>query len=78
MAIYRLIANGSFEPEAIEAMTAAYEGAIADLRLVDRNDPVTDLLAKSIITIASTGERSPEALKARAFNALGIRKIDAA
>ena len=58
-------------------MTAAYESALTDLRLVDRNDPLTDLLAKSIITIASTGERSPNKIKARAFNALGIPKINA-
>jgi hypothetical protein len=31
MAIYRLIANGSFGPDEIEAMTAAYEGALIDL-----------------------------------------------
>ena len=60
MAIYRLIASGTFDPDAIEAMTAAYESALSDLRLVDRGDPLTDVIAKSIITVASTGERDPE------------------
>jgi hypothetical protein len=78
MAIYRLIASGSFDPDEIEAMTAAYESALVDLGLLDRNDPLTDVIAKSIITVASTGERSPEKIKQRALNALGVRKIDAA
>jgi len=34
MAIYRLIANGSFGPDEIKAMTAAYEAALVDLGLV--------------------------------------------
>jgi hypothetical protein len=31
MAIYRLIANGSFGPDEIKVMIAAYEGALIDL-----------------------------------------------
>ncbi len=77
MAIYRLIASGNFDPDVIEVMTAAYEGALADLRLVDRSDPLTELIASSIITITSTGERDPEKIKERALNMLGARKIDA-
>lgn len=78
MAIYRLIASGTFDPDVIEVMTVAYEGALADLRLIDRNDPVTELIARSIITVTSTGERDPEKIKERALNALGVRKTDVA
>ena len=76
MAIYRLIASGTFDPDAIEAMTAAYESALSDLRLGDRGDPLTDVIAKSIITVASTGERDPEKIKVRALNALGVPKTN--
>ena len=31
MAIYRLITNGSFGPDEIKVMTAAYEAALIDL-----------------------------------------------
>jgi hypothetical protein len=48
MAIYRLIAAGSFDPEAIEVMTAAYEAALSDLHLIDRSDPITELIAATI------------------------------
>ena len=75
MAIYRLIAAGTFDPEAIEVMTTAYEAALSDLRLTDRSDPITELIAATIITVTSTGERAPEKIKQRALNALGVSKI---
>jgi hypothetical protein len=78
MAIYRLIANGSFGPDEIEVMTAAYEGALIDLQLSDRNDPITELIAKSIVNVTATGERDPMQIKERAINALGVRRIAAA
>jgi hypothetical protein len=78
MAIYRLIANGSFGPDVIEGMTAAYEAALVDLRMIDRSDPLTELIAKSIVNVTATGERDPEIIKERALNALGVRKTAAA
>jgi len=78
MTIYRLIANGSFGPDEIDAMTAAYEGALIDLRLADRDDPITALIAKSIVNVTATGERDPIRIRQRAINALGVRKPAAA
>jgi hypothetical protein len=71
MAIYRLIANGSFGPEEIEAMRAAYEAALIDLRLVDRDDPFTEIVASAILHITGTGERDPVVIKTRALRAIG-------
>lgn len=51
MAIYRLIANGSFGPPEINAMTAAYEAALLDLALVDRDDPITEIVATAIVSV---------------------------
>lgn len=78
MAIYKLIANGSFGPQEIEVMSAAYESALIDLGIANRDDLVTELIAKSIVNVISTGERNPEIVKERAINALGLRKSDAA
>ena len=78
MAIYKLIANGSFGPQEIEVMSAAYESALIDLGITKRDDLVTELIAKSIVNVISTGERNPEIVKERAINALGLRKSDAA
>jgi hypothetical protein len=77
MAIYRLIASGTFDPDVIKVMTAAYERALSEQRLTDRNDPLTELIAKSIINVTAKGERDPGKIKERALNALGVRRIAA-
>ena len=77
MAIHRLIANGSFGPDEIEAMTASYDGALIELCQPNNDDPITELVAKSIVNVTATGERNPELIKERALSALGVRKPDA-
>ena len=77
MAIYRLIANGTFGPEEIKAMTAAYEAALLDLGLVDRDDPITEIVATAIVGITSMGERDLVTIKVRALNTLGARRFGA-
>jgi hypothetical protein len=42
MAIYRLIANGSFGPDEIKVMMTEYEGALVDLSVANRENPITD------------------------------------
>jgi hypothetical protein len=74
MAIYRLIANGSFGPDEIEVMKAAYEAALLDVGVATRDDPITELIAKSIVNVVATGERDPQAVMERALNALGVRR----
>lgn len=78
MAIYRLIANGAFGQLEIEAMSAAYEATLVDLGIVERDDPITELIAKAIVNIVATGERDPKVIEQRALNALGLRRTDAA
>ena len=77
MAIYRLIAAGHFGPDEIAAMTKAYEAALTDLRLVDRYNPLTELIARSILIVTGTGERNPEIIKGRALTVLGISRTAA-
>ena len=74
MAIYRLISNGSFGPDEIKVMTAAYEAALSDLAVTNRDDPVTELIARAIVNITATGERNSTLTKERALNALGVRR----
>jgi hypothetical protein len=68
-----LIANGSFGPDEIEVMTVAYESSLTDLQL-NRDDPLTELIAKSIVNVTATGERDPEKVQECALNALGVRR----
>jgi hypothetical protein len=76
MAIYRLIANGSFGLAEIRTMTAAYEAALVDLGLADRDDPITEIVATAIVNITSMGELDPATVKDRALNAIGARRYD--
>ena len=75
MAIYRLLKFSAFEPEAITRMTTAYEDALCVLGVADRQDPVTEIIAKKIIEIAQKGERDPVRLCQRALAELGFATI---
>jgi hypothetical protein len=64
MAIYRLLErDASFGPEAVKAMSVAYEGILRSLRLADRSDPMTVIVAKKIIDVAKTGLRDAGAIQ---------------
>jgi hypothetical protein len=60
VAIYRLLQDSAFEPEVIELMSAAYELALMLIELKDRDDPLTETIARYIIESAQTGERDPQ------------------
>jgi hypothetical protein len=72
VAIYKLIVNGSFGPDEIEVMKSAYEAALIEVGVTDREDPITELIAKSIVIVTATGD--PRRLMERALNALGVRR----
>lgn len=76
MAIYRLIRQSVFEPEAIDRMTAAYEHALKVLQLTNREDPITELVARKIIEFAEAGETDPERLCTRTLEALQLGNRD--
>ena len=68
---------GRLGPDEIQAMTAAYESALSELGITDREDPLTELIAKAIVNVTATGNRNPETIKDRALNALGVRRTAA-
>ena len=72
MAIYRLLQNSAFGPEDIERLATAYEDALRALKLVDRDDPITEIVAKRIIEAAQTGLRDPDSLCATAIRDLSV------
>jgi hypothetical protein len=77
MPILRLLQNGAFGPEAVEALSISFDNACRDLGLVDRADPITELLARKIIEVAQTGERDPTIIQQQAIALLGAsRKPD--
>jgi len=63
MAIYRLLQKKVFEPEDVRLMTQVYEDVLQAFQLIERTDPVTELIAKTVIEMVQTGERDPARLK---------------
>jgi hypothetical protein len=51
-------------------LTTAYEEALRTLRLKDRSDPATEMIAKKIIELAQRGERDPVRLREYAIRGL--------
>jgi hypothetical protein len=62
----------SLQPEEISRLVAAYEQALRALDLVDRNDPVAEIVAKKIIEIGKRGGDAVEIAKL-AVNELAVR-----
>jgi hypothetical protein len=63
MPIKRMLDSAAFDPAAVTALTNAYEAACASLRLIDRTDPLAEVVAKKIIEHARRGERDPIRLR---------------
>lgn len=72
MAIYRLLRNAVFAPDAASAMIVAFEATLRELGLKDRDDPITELIAKLIIDCAKEGERDPLKLRDCAKEGLNV------
>lgn len=72
MAIYRLLQNSPLGPEEIAVLTDAYERTLRKLGLVDRNDPITELIARKVIELALRGVRDAKMLTELAIKELGV------
>lgn len=70
MPIRGMLDGGVFDPHQIAEMVAAFESTLAELDLVDRTDPVIQLVAKTIIDCAKQGEFDRVKLRDCAIEAL--------
>ena len=52
-----------FGPDTIAVLATALKDALHHLRLLDRNDPTINKVAKRIIELALQGERDPTRLR---------------
>jgi hypothetical protein len=73
MAIYRLLQNFAMAPKEISRITEAYEQTLHTLCVKDRDDPLTEMIAKKIIKIAQTGVHDPAQISALAIRELEVR-----
>ena len=64
MPIYRLVRQELIlTPDEITSITIAFEDALRSMGLVNRADPLAEIVAKKIIELAKTGERDPARLR---------------
>jgi hypothetical protein len=72
MAIYKLLQNTAFEPKGIERLVAAYEQTLRALRLKNRSDPITQLVAEKILAIGQLGIEDPAKISELALKELDV------
>jgi len=65
-----LLKSHAFGPDEIRVLTTAFEDTLRTLRLANRGDPVTEIIARKIIELAQQGERDPVQLRERAIDFL--------
>jgi hypothetical protein len=61
----------SFSPEEAQVLVEAFEESLKALRLTDREDPATLLVAEKVLEAAQTGERDPQRLRAIVLRQFG-------
>jgi hypothetical protein len=72
MPINRLLANGEPGLDEIENLRLAFKLAFRLLHLVDRDDPLAELVARKIIEIDATGVHDAAEIARIAVKQLGI------
>jgi hypothetical protein len=73
MPINRLLESSKLAPEEIERLNHAFTFALRSLSLVDRNDPLTEIVAKTVIEIGAS-VADPRELADSVVKKLGILK----
>ena len=73
MSIYLHLQTHGMGPKEVSLVTKAYEQTLHTLCVKDRDDPLTEMIAKTIINIAQTGIKDPAKISALAIKELEIR-----
>jgi hypothetical protein len=72
MAIYKLIQSTPLGPDEVQRLIVAYEETLRALGLKDRDDPVTQIVAKKVFEVAQTGIEDPSEISKLALRLLGL------
>jgi len=70
MPIYPLLQSQAFDPEQITVLGTVFEDLLRELKLTDRTDPLTTIIAHKVITVAQTGERDPQRIRERVLQSM--------
>ena len=70
MPINRLLLDSKLGSSKIELFNLAFNQALRALYLVDRNDPVCEIIARKVIEIGADGTRDPQEIAKAVVTAL--------
>jgi hypothetical protein len=70
MPIARLLAQSSFTQEQRSVLEQAFHHVLRKLHLVDRNDPICEIVARKVIEIGASGATNAAAIAETAFKQL--------
>jgi hypothetical protein len=73
MIVDRLLRDYPLEPKISSRIMTAYAQALHTLCVKDRDDPLTEMIAKTIIKVARTGIKDPAEISAQAIKELEVR-----
>ncbi|MGY4195804.1 hypothetical protein ACVMIH_004341 [Bradyrhizobium sp. USDA 4503] len=72
MPINRLLKTGEYTPEQIELFNRAFSLALHSMGLVDRNDPLCEIVARKVIEIGKTGALDAKGVAEAAVASIGL------
>lgn len=72
MPINRLFAEGKIKPEDLARLDSAFAFTLKSLSLVDRNDPICEIVARKVVEIDTSGIHDPHEIAKRAVKELGV------
>jgi hypothetical protein len=72
MPINRLFREGKSSPEEVERLNQAFTFTLRSLSLVDRDDPICEIVARKVIEIYAAGTHDPQEIAKLATKQLGI------
>ena len=72
MPINRLYMEGKIKPEEVERLNRAFMFTLRSLSLVDRDDPICEIIARKVIEIDAGGIHDPKEISKLATKQLGI------
>jgi hypothetical protein len=73
MPIRRFLEQGQFTPEQRRVLELAFNATLSKLDLVDRNDPICEIVAQKVIDVEASGVTGAMAISEIAFKQLDPR-----
>jgi hypothetical protein len=70
MSIDALIKGSVFDPNQIAIISTVFEDVLRTLGIVDRENPLAEIVARKVIQFAQTGEYDPATLRSKVLAAM--------